>query len=470
MNKKQELAKNTLILTVGKICTQCISFFLLPLYTALLAPEEYGVVDLFNTYIALLLPLVNWSFDYGLFRHLLDVRNEPDRQKKLFSTIINSNIFQSAGYLLLFATAYNFISSPYKIFLAISVVLNVFSSTLLQLARGLGDNTGYTFASVLSASVTIGANIFTIVVLHMGAWGLFIGTIFGQVSTILFLILKEKVWRYYKIFYFNRNDFRSVFKYSFPLVPAQLSWWVIGASDRTIVSFIISVAANGAYSVANKFSTLIVSFYNIFNMAWTESVSVHFNDKDRDEFLSETIDTVLILFYSVCIGLVACMPIVFPLMVDKNYIDAYPQIPILTLSVLFQVMTGLYSVIYIAIKKTKENAKTAIFAALINIVVNLVLIKFIGLYAASISTLLAYVAMTIYRHIDVKKYTKLKLKWDRILIASGIFVLVTIAYYININWISLVSILVAVIYAVIANISIIKTVLKRFPKHEKDIK
>ena len=81
MNRQKELAKNTIILTVGKICTQFVSFLLLPLYTSLLAPEEYGIVDLVNTYIVLLTPIFNWQFENGLFRFLLDYRNDEYKKK-----------------------------------------------------------------------------------------------------------------------------------------------------------------------------------------------------------------------------------------------------------------------------------------------------------------------------------------------------------------------------------------------------
>lgn len=80
MSRKTELAKNTAILTVGKLCTQCISFFLLPLYTAILSTEEYGTFDLLVTYSTLLLPLVNWQLDQGLFRFMLDYRGNKEEQ------------------------------------------------------------------------------------------------------------------------------------------------------------------------------------------------------------------------------------------------------------------------------------------------------------------------------------------------------------------------------------------------------
>ena len=122
-NKQSELAKNTIILTVGKICTQFVSFLLLPLYTALLLPEEYGVVDLFNTYIMLLVPVFNWQFESGLFRFMLDCRNDKTSQKKIFSTVLLSNVVQSIIYSAFFVVAQGYISSEYKIFLLFSYIL-----------------------------------------------------------------------------------------------------------------------------------------------------------------------------------------------------------------------------------------------------------------------------------------------------------------------------------------------------------
>lgn len=81
------------------------------------------------------------------------------------------------------------------------------------------------------------------------------------------------------------------------------------------------------------------------------------------------------------------MPLVFPILINANYSDAYYQIPIYMVAALFNVIQGLYSVIYVALKKTKEIAKTTVVSALINIAVNLLLINYIGLYAATISSL-----------------------------------------------------------------------------------
>ena len=75
MSRGKELIKNTAIVAVGKVCTKFLSFFLLPFYTAVLSTEEYGIVDLFNTYVSLLLPIIVFQIEDALFRFLVDVRD-----------------------------------------------------------------------------------------------------------------------------------------------------------------------------------------------------------------------------------------------------------------------------------------------------------------------------------------------------------------------------------------------------------
>ena len=281
-DKKKELARNTVILTIGKICTQFISFMLLPLYTALLEPKEFGIVDLLNTYISLLVPIFNWQFDSGLFRFMIENRNREDNQKKIFSTVIISNVFQAIIYLAFYFIVQGYIGSKYKIFLAINVVLSIFLSTLLQLPRALGDNISYSIASFVSATSAVLLNVIFIAGMKLGAYGMFYATVLSNIITIIYITIALKTWKYFSISSFDRKVLKNISKYSVPLIPNQLSWWVVSASDRSIVSYFIGVMANGIYSVANKFSSVYITFYNIFNLSWTESVTINFKEDGAD--------------------------------------------------------------------------------------------------------------------------------------------------------------------------------------------
>lgn len=459
-DKKKELARNTVILTIGKICTQFISFMLLPLYTALLEPKEFGIVDLLNTYISLLVPIFNWQFDSGLFRFMIENRNREDNQKKIFSTVIISNVFQAIIYLAFYFIVQGYIGSKYKIFLAINVVLSIFLSTLLQLPRALGDNISYSIASFVSATSAVLLNVIFIAWMKLGAYGMFYATVLSNIITIIYITIALKTWKYFSISSFDRKVLKNISKYSVPLIPNQLSWWVVSASDRSIVSYFIGVMANGIYSVANKFSSVYITFYNIFNLSWTESVTINFKEEDREIFITEMMNMMFNIFASVDLGIIACMPFVFPVMINSQYQEAYNQIPILMLAVLFQVIVGLYSVIYVALKKSVEIAKTSIYAAIINILVNVCMIKVIGLYAAAISTLLAYLLMAIYRYIDVKKYINIPLKTNNMIITLLMAILVVGSYYLKNNKVSFVILIITVLYAYIMNRGIIDSVLK----------
>jgi O-antigen/teichoic acid export membrane protein len=144
------------------------------------------------------------------------------------------------------------------------------------------------------------------------------------------------------------------------------------------------------------------------------------------------------------------------------------------IAVLFQVVVGLYSVIYGAMKKTVEIAKTSFFAAVINIGSNILLINFIGLYAAAVSTLLSYMAMSIYRYIHIKRYVNVRLKVKTVLLTVLIGAIAVAAYYYDHLIINVLALLIVAAYAIISNrkfllstLDTVKSAVRKILKKEK---
>ena len=457
MSRQKDLAKNTAILTVGKVCTQCISFFLLPLYTAILSAEDYGTFDLFVTYATLLLPLINWQLDQGLFRFMLDYRGNKDEQKKLFSTLLLSSTAQNIIYVILFICIEPFLKIENSYLLLLYVVLKVYNSLFLQFVRGLGYSIKYTIASFISASATTVLNVIALVFLRMGLQGLFVSTLTAQLLTLIYLVVSSRSWEYFSLKNARIGTFKKVGTYSIPLIPNNLAWWVVNASDRTIISHVLGTAANGIYSVANKFPNVFINFYNILNLSWTETVSLHYNDEDRDEFLTDTMTSLVKLFVAACLGIVACMPFVFPIMVNAKYNAAYNQILILMYAMLFRVLVGLYSCVYVAQKNAKKIAYTSISAAIINITVDLILINKIQVFAASLSTLVAFLSMFIVRYIDVNKTVHMRIKKPIAVGSVLLSVMLIGTYYCNNKVVQFVALCITAIYAVVTNMDLLKS-------------
>ena len=463
MSKGKDLAKNTAIVSIGKICTQLITFFLLPVYTAVLSNEEYGVVDLLNTLTSLLLPIVTLQIEQGIFRYLIDCRENNEKQIKLITTIIRFMIIQSIACIVIFLCVSPFIHNEYKYFLIANLLMGIFSSLLLQICRGLGDNATYAIGSFITGAFTVVLNVIFIVAFRWGAYGMLGATAISNFICAVYIFLKRKIYKYIKPKQFDKKILKEIIKYSVPLIPNMISWWIVSASDRTIISAVIGIAQNGIYSAANKFSGVFTTLYSVFNLTWTESASININSEDRDEFFSKILDFVIRFFGCLCLGTIAVMPFAFNILINEKFAEAYYQIPILILGSVFNILVSFVGSIYVAKKLTKEIAKTSIISAVINIFVNIALIKSIGLYAASISTVIAYALMFIYRWIDVKKYVKFnvnKILMFALIIMYGVTIF---TYYLKNTMISVVVLVIVVVFAIITNlnsVSYLKQIVK----------
>ena len=468
MSREKNLAKNTIIITIGKICTQLITFFLLPLYTGILSTEEYGTVDLLNTLVSLLLPIVTFQVEQAVFRELIDVRGKKDKESRIISSAVITVIFQCIVYLIIFALISPFINNHYKFFLATNVVANIFLSLLLQIARGFGDNKKYAFTSFISALSTIIFNVLFLVVIKLGANGMLLGTMLGQIVATIYLFISLKLYKYLKVKDYKKEVIKSLWKYSLPLIPNAISWWVFNASDRVIASAFLGVDQNGILAASLKFSAVFITFYNIFNMSWTESISIAIKDDDVSDYFNKMFNIVLRLFTAMAVGLIACMPFVFPIMINEKFSAGYGLIPISIIGSLFNVVVGLISVIYVAEKNTKAIASTSIVSAVINIIVHLILIKFIGLYAAVISTFVAFFVMSIYRLMDAsKRYFKVRIDMKFIIQSLIALIVVFISYYINNIYLNVFVVLFAVLFAIYINKDSFDIIFKLFTKKLK---
>lgn len=463
MSKGKDLAKNTAIVSIGKICTQLITFLLLPVYTAVLSNEEYGVVDLLNTLTSLLLPIVTLQIEQGIFRYLIDCRENNEKQIKLITTIIRFMIIQSIACIVIFLCVSPFIHNEYKYFLMANLLMGIFSSLLLQICRGLGDNATYAIGSFITGAFTVVLNVIFIVAFRWGAYGMLGATAISNFICAVYIFLKRKIYKYIKPKQFDKKILKEIIKYSVPLIPNMISWWIVSASDRTIISAVIGIAQNGIYSAANKFSGVFTTLYSVFNLTWTESASININSEDRDEFFSKILDFVIRFFGCLCLGTIAVMPFVFNILINEKFAEAYYQIPILILGSVFNILVSFVGSIYVAKKLTKEIAKTSVISAVINIFVNIALIKSIGLYAASISTVIAYALMFIYRWIDVKKYVKFNVNKILMFALTIMYGVTIFTYYLKNSMISVIVLGIVVVFAVIANlnsVSYLKEIIK----------
>lgn len=461
MEKNKELIKNTIIILLGKFCTQFLYFFLLPLYTSTLSANEYGIYDLIVTYVALFVPVISLQMEMAIFRELIDIRSNCEKTSKIISSGIYSVVLQFIICLIGYYLISIFINIPYKNYIILNILAVMVSSVFMQIARGLGKNVEYSISSVIAGVSTILLNILFLVVLKFNVDGMIISAILSNIFAAIYIFISCKLYKKIKYSSVSKQTIHKLLKYSLPLVPNGLIWWIINVSDRTIISIFLGTGANGIYAVSNKFSSILMQIFNIFNLSWTESASLHINDEDKNEFFSGVFNKTLKYSLVVCLLIIVALPFLFNILISQSYSEAYIYIPILLVGMIFNIIVSFLGSIYVAKKLTKEVAKTSFGAGVLNILINVFLVKYIGIFAATISTVLAFLIMSIFRIVDVQKYVKLKINFKEFSIVLLLFLISLLLYYFNNTLISAIYLVLVIIYVFIDNKNYINLILKK---------
>lgn len=463
MNREKQLINNTIILAIGNLSTKCMTFLLVPLYTQYLSTDEYGLVDLLNTFILLLVPIVSGQVSNGLFRYLIDADSDEQKGKVFTNTMFIAFSFSLIFVLISIPIGF-YTTIPYYNLLVLGVVANIFSEIQLQYARGEGKFVVYSISSVIIALVTLTGNMTMIVVLSWGGKSILYSAVMAYFIGAVFVIIITKNYRYFRCKFLDRNMMAELIRYSLPLVPNQLSWWITNASDRIIVVFFLNAAANGILAVAHKLPSIYATVFSIYNVTWTESVCRSIDDEDGAIYISNMFNTSVKLLLELLILAIGFIPLIFDWYIGVNYHSSYPIILILCIAMFFNSIGSLYGGIYIAQKKSKEIAYSTILGAVVNIVVHVSLVKAIGLYAAALSTLVSYIVIIIIRHIQCKEIVKVHLL-NRDMIFLEFLLLVTILGYLTQNFVlSLVVFLIDFVILMAANRKLVKQVIRKLHK------
>ena len=161
---------------------------------------------------------------------------------------------------------------------------------------------------------------------------------------------------------------------------------------------------------------------------------------------------------------VAAAPVLFDLLIKGDYGEAYFQIPFLCLGIFFSGLATFLGGIYVGYKKTKSIGITSIGAAVINIVVDIALVYFIGLYAASISTLVSYIALFAFRAINVQKFVEVKFDAKLFVILISIMAAELILCYQQTLICNIINVILASFVMLVFNKQLIKGAVKAVKK------
>ena len=395
-----EVVRSFVIYGAGAGFLSGISFFLIPIYTRVIAPEEYGLLELLNTGIAILgtlLPLgLRQTFILDYYHH------QPEERPKLalnvsvlyaltatpitlalvaFSGPISRAIFQShVSYVLVIAAALTAFFAFYRaiFFSALRMARKPLPLVSFQVASGLGVaalNIYLVYYRRLGIAAIIGVNLAAVVA--------------GCIAAAAFYLMKSGIFRVDLTW----EKTKAYYRLGLPLMPAAVAIWMLSASDRWVLTAYGYQTQLGLYSLAYKFGTLYTLLViQPFTSAYQPIVFASYRE---DLEAAERRNTRMLRRYLsffvplVIVGFLLGRPI-FHVLVGPQYYGAYGYVlPI----VLGYVFVGAASIAFNLPLYQKRSAAVASVhgaGALLNVAGNIALVRWYGAWAAAVMTLACF--------------------------------------------------------------------------------
>lgn len=424
-SKSKRLINNTIIFFFGSLGSKFIQFFLVPLYTYVLTTQQYGITEIVLTVSNVLMPIFSVSIADGLLRFGLD------KKWKKEDVLKNSMLIVFIGTLLsiAFVPVFNLYSGLNQWIVYFLLILNfrIYRDVFAINLKINDKNIYFAVDSIIYTFALCGFSILFLNILKMEIVGYFLSYIAANVVSILFLGVVGKPVRAITKGKINKELLQRLLKYSIPMIANGIAWWVITASDRFILQYFEGASSVGIYSVASKIPTIISTFSSVFMQAWIISAVTEYDEDREEKFYSNVFQKYYVAMFMAATCLITVVKMFMKIYVSPDFQVAWKYTPLLISAAIYSGMFGFFVGIYAAAKNSKNVTITTILGAVINIVLNCVLIPIMGIQGAVLATYIAWLSTTILRIIDTKKFLNFNIDYYRLTILMTVNIIQCIA-------------------------------------------
>lgn len=420
----KKLLSNTGLLAIGSFASNLLGMLLIPFYTSVLSTADYGISDLIVTTTSLLYPFTTMAISEAIMRFALD--KHADR-RSIYSIGLSMIMIGYIFLLLCTPIIRKTTIGEYYTFFMLYYICYCIHTVTSYFVKGIEKVKIYSFAGLLNSVIVISCNLFFLLFLKIGIVGYLLSSILGHGITALFMVFSAKLYKYIiPIWRIDKELFRRMLVYSIPIIPNSISWWVANSSDKYVLNHFSDVSQVGVYSISYKIPTIMMTIMGFFISAWQISAVDDFGSEKSQQFFSDIFRKCFAVNVILASFLIAFSKVMGNFLYSADFFVAWKYVPVLVIANVFNVMASFMGTIYTSAKKTKMLSISTILGALINIVMNFLLIPAFGAMGAAIATAFSYFMMWIVRMINTKGIMRLTYTPSRIWIQILLLMLETI--------------------------------------------
>ncbi len=433
-NKYNTLLSNTLLISIGTFTSKLLVFLMVRFYTGYLTPSDYGTADLITQTANLLFPIISLGITEGVFRFAMDKTSD---RKSVFtfgflSITLGSVLFFAIAPALRFVEDFK----GYIWLIVVYTLASCYHALCSQYIRAIGKTGLFALQGIINTTLVIILNILFLAVFNIGVTGYVLSVVVADALCTVILVIKEKLWRQITLKP-SKSVLPSMLKYSIPLIPTTVFWWITSVSDRYMVNEMISSTANGIYTVSYKLPTLLTLVSSIFMQAWQFS-AVTEDDGNKEEhslFYSKVWGSFQAIMFLAGSAVIAFAKPVIKLLTTADYYDAWKYVPLLSVAMIFTAFTSFAGSVYVVTKKSGISFITAFLGAAINLVLNFLLIPSpFGVQGAAIATVASYLVVFIIRAVNSQKYIRYNLYSGHIILNTVIIFIQTVTMVFEVKY------------------------------------
>lgn len=460
---KENLLKKFLFFSIGGYINIIIGIFTIPILTRLFSPKEYGVFSLIISIESMLLDLSYLGLDLGFMRFFYDEKEE-NRGKLLYETIFYPffiNLFISFLIFVFRKEISIFILGEIDNNLYAILIFHTFFKFLYRFAmlviRMQQKGKLYSFFNT-SIKVTEFISILLLYEIYNDTYKvLILSTIVSLVlNTIFAIFIEKKIWSFKGKM---ETDSKVLLKYSIPFTLTMALSWIFSSCDKIFIRYFSSLEELGLYSGAFKIIGLLAIIETGFHTFWAPVAYEHYSKHPENmDFFKNIINYFSVLVFSLGIGILSVRNLLILFLGKEYYLSAYIM-PMLIFIPIMQLLSITTEVGIILKKKTKYFIYTSAFAAVANILGNLLLVPKLGAKGAAISTGIAYIFLFFIKSYFSNKLMKIEYAAKKIYVSIFFLLMyaIMLTFYNNIYLtiilgISLECFLIIIYFPILQNI------------------
>lgn len=454
----KKLLSGSMVYFVGNALTQLISLLLMRFVTGNITPEEYGYFNLVTTVSNLVIPFVTLQIADAVFKFVL--KAEDDRQRKTYFTICFAVCLASVALIMIipFGISALIVPVPHTTLVALYVASSAMFAVYQKIVRCLNKNKVFVEANLIKTLIFILLEILLISKLDLGVEALLIANIVSTVFVLIYAECRVHALAYVDIRLARWDTFGEMMRFSVPLIPNAVFWWLTSSVNNVIVSARLGMDVNGIYTVSNKFSGVLNMVISVINMSWQDTAVADYGRAHFDTFLTKTFNTFVKLVFSATAVMIPFVAVVLPYMVDPQYYGAIPYAPFLLLCSSISALSGFLAQIYTGKGETKTLLDTSMVAMVVNVSVILLLIGKTGLWAAVVGTLASNVALVLSRGFFARKEFARGIHWGGFALIGLMLIVGFLLYFLAQPLWNLIWLFVSVAVALVVNRHFVKDV------------